>query len=172
MPEQPTDTRFPGQPFPVGSVVTFVDRDRRTVFGTVTGCGAPPTRWCFRFETATSRACISRHDTRTIALSVSFVLRAPWDDIRDTLLHGSHTRSSGPATDNDAEWQTVARRIRRTAKRCSTVTHSLKRWMGKLPRCRDRCFRQRLRRKYADARSVPRCRSRIPRKINAHGEGR
>ena len=36
MPEQLIDTRFPGQHFPVGSVVTFIDRNRRTVFGTVT----------------------------------------------------------------------------------------------------------------------------------------
>ena len=34
--EQPIDTRFPGQQFPVGSVVTFLDRDRRTVFPAVT----------------------------------------------------------------------------------------------------------------------------------------
>ena len=34
--EQPIDTRFPGQQFPVGRVVTFLDRHRRTVFGTVT----------------------------------------------------------------------------------------------------------------------------------------
>ena len=36
MPEQPIDIRFPGQRFPVGSLVTFLDRNRRTVFGTVT----------------------------------------------------------------------------------------------------------------------------------------
>ena len=36
MPDQPIDTRFPGQRLPVGSVVTFLDRNRRTVFGTVT----------------------------------------------------------------------------------------------------------------------------------------
>ena len=34
--EQPINTRFPGQQFPVGSVVMFLDRHRRTVFGTVT----------------------------------------------------------------------------------------------------------------------------------------
>ena len=36
MPAQLIDTHFPGQRFPVGSVVAFLDRDRRTVFGTVT----------------------------------------------------------------------------------------------------------------------------------------
>ena len=33
---EPIDTHFPGQQFPVGSVVTFLDRHRRTVFATVT----------------------------------------------------------------------------------------------------------------------------------------
>ncbi len=124
IPEQPIDTRFPGQQFPVGSVVTLLDRDRRTVFpasaelrrheaivaGGETGrwrvryaglrlikagptgerrCGrsettprncsnatSTRTRWRpggrFRFETATGRAGICRHDARTIALSVSY----------------------------------------------------------------------------------------------------
>ena len=36
MSEHLIDTHFPGQQFPVGSVVTFLDRHRRTVFGTVT----------------------------------------------------------------------------------------------------------------------------------------
>ena len=34
--EQQIDTSFPRQQFPVGSVVTFLDRHRRAVFGTVT----------------------------------------------------------------------------------------------------------------------------------------
>ena len=36
MPEQLIDTRFPRQRFPVGSVVTFLDRRRRAVFPAVT----------------------------------------------------------------------------------------------------------------------------------------
>ena len=36
MPERPIDSGFPGQRFPLGSVVTFLNRDRRTVFRTVT----------------------------------------------------------------------------------------------------------------------------------------
>ena len=49
--------------------------------------GASASRWRFRFETATARAGICRYTSRTVALSVSYVLRAPWRDIRDTLLH-------------------------------------------------------------------------------------
>ena len=36
MPEQLIDTRFPGQQFPAGSVVTLLNRHRRTVFPAVT----------------------------------------------------------------------------------------------------------------------------------------
>ena len=39
--------------------------------------GAPETSWRFRYETVTSRAGICPYTTRTIALSVSYVLRAP-----------------------------------------------------------------------------------------------
>ena len=39
MREQLIDARFPGQQFPVGSVVTFLDRHRRTVFGPITELG-------------------------------------------------------------------------------------------------------------------------------------
>ena len=162
MSEQLIDTHFPGQQFPVGSVVTFFDRHRRTVLGTVTelrrheaivaageagrwregyaglqlvkagptsgatmqqvedhaaqllerhlNTRAPATWWRFRFETATSRAGICRYTTRTIALSVSYVLRAPWDDVRDTLLHEIAHAIVGPGHAHDAVWQTAARR--------------------------------------------------------------
>ena len=224
MPERPIDTRFPGQRFPVGSVVTFLDRDRRAVLGTVaelrrheaivasgetgrwrvryaglqlikagpTGgatmqqvedraaqllerhlnSGAPETWWRFRFETATARAGICRYTARTIALSVSYVLRAPWDDIRDTLLHEIAHAIVGPGHAHDAVWQAAARRIGCTAKRCSTLTHSVKRWIGECPSCRDWWFRQRLTAKVRQRSICPRCRSRIAWRINAHGEDR
>ncbi len=224
MAEQPIDTHFPGQHFPVGSVVAFLDRHRRTVYGTVTelrrheaivaggetgrwrvryaglklikagptggatmqqvedhaaqllerhlNTGAPATWWRFRFETATGRAGICRYTARTIALSVSFVLRASWDDIRDTLLHEIAHAIVGPGHGHDALWQTTARRIGCTAKRCSTVTHSLKRWIGECARCRGRWFRQRLTARVRQRAICPRCRSRIAWRINAHGEGR
>ena len=208
----------------MGSVATLLDRNRRTVLGTVTelrrheaivaggetgrwrvryaglqlvkagptdgatmrqvkdhaadllerhlNTSAPATRWRFRLETATSRAGICRHNTRIIALSVSFVLRAPWDDIRDTLLHEVAHAIVGAGHGHDVVWQAAARRIGCTANRCSTVTHSLKRWMGECRRCRDRWFRQRLTAKVRQRSICPRCRSRIAWRINAHGEGR
>ena len=224
MPKQLIDTRFPGQRFPVASVLTFLDRDRRIVFGTVTelrrleavvaggetgrwrmryaglrlikagptggatmqqvadhaarllerhlNTAAPANRWRFRFETATGRAGICRYTARTIALSVSYVLRAPCDDIRDTLLHEIADAIVGLGHAHDAVWQAAARRIGCTANRCSTVTHSLKRWIGECPRCRDRWFRQRLTATVRQRSICPRCRSRTGCRINAHGEGR
>ena len=224
MPEPMIDTYFPGQAFPVGSLVTFLDRNRRTVSGTVTelrrheaivaggetgrwrvryaglqlvkagptggatmqqveeyaakllerhlNAGAPATWWRFRFETATSRAGICRYTTRTIALSVSYVLRAPWNDIRDTLLHELAHAIVGPGHAHDAVWQAAARRIGCTAARCSTVTHSLKRWVGECSRCRERWFRQRLTARVRQRSICPRCRSPVAWRINAHGEGR
>ena len=223
MPERPIDTHFAGQRFPVGSVVTFLDRDRRSVLGTVTelrrheaivaagetgrsrvgyaglqlikagptggatiqqvvdhaaqllehhlNTGAPATWWRFRFETATGRAGICRYTTSTIALQVTYVLRAPWDDIRDTLLHEVAHAIVGPGHAHNAVWQTAARRIGCTAKRCSTVTHSLKRWIGQCLLCRDRWFRQRLTAKVRQRSLCPRRRSRIAWRINALGEG-
>ena len=70
---------------------------------------APATRWRFRFESARSRAGVCRQNTRIIALSVSYVLRAPWDDIRDTLLHEIAHAIVGPGHGHDAAWQTAAR---------------------------------------------------------------
>ena len=132
---------------------------------------ARATRWRFRFETATSRAGICRYTARTIGLSVSFVLRAPSDDIRTRSCTRSRARSSGPATDT-TPCGGPPRGIGCTAKRCSPVTHSLKRWIGEYPRCRDRWFRQRLTAAVHQRSICPRCRSRIAWRINADGEGR
>ena len=46
-----------------------------------------------------------------VELSVSFVLRATWSDIRDTLLHEIAHAIVGPGHGHDAVWQTAARRI-------------------------------------------------------------
>ena len=132
----------------MGTVVTFLDRDRRIVSGTVTELrrleivvtdaetgpsrvryarlplikagftrgatmqqvahhaarllerhlhtGAPANRWRFRFETATGRARICPYPATTIALLVSYVLRAPCDDIPDTLPHEIAHAIAGP----------------------------------------------------------------------------
>ena len=124
----------------------FLDRHRRTVFGADT--------------------------TRTIALSVDYVLRAPWGNIRDTLLHEIAHAIVGPGHVHDAVRQTAARRIGRTAKRCGTGTQSRKPWIRECPRCRDRWFRQRLTANARQRATCPWLRTRVAWTINAHGEGR
>ncbi len=169
----------------MGTVVTFLDRDRRILSGTVTelrrleivvadaetspsrvryarlrlikagftrvatmqhvahhaarllerhlNTGAPANRWRFRFDTATGRARICPYPATTIALLVSYVLRAPCDDIRDTLPHEIAPAIAGPGHAHDAVWQAAARRIGSTANRCSTVTRGLKQWIAECP---------------------------------------
>ena len=133
--EQPIDTRFPGQQFPVSSVVTFLDRRRRTVFPAVTElrrheavvAGGDDGFVRYAGLRLIKAGPTGRATMQQVELSVSFVLRATWSDIRDTLLHEIAHAIVGPGHGHDALWQTAARRIGCTAKRCSTVPHSLKR---------------------------------------------
>ena len=53
-----------------------------------------------------------------VELSVSFVLRATWSDIRDTLLHEIAHAIVGLGHRHDAVWQTAAWRIGCTAPTC------------------------------------------------------
>ena len=114
--EQPIDTRFPGQQFPVGSVVTFLDRHRRTVFGTVTElrrheaivAGGETGRWRVRYA---GLQLVKADPTggatmQQVELSISFVRRATWSDIRDTLLHEIAHAIVGPGHKHVAVWQT------------------------------------------------------------------
>ena len=143
--------------------------------------GARATWWRFRFETATSRAGICRYTvTRTIALSVSYVLQAPWNDIRDTLLHEVAHACRPRPTQHDAVWQTAARRIGCTAigpathtTPCSTVGDAQPEAVDRevspvrrpvVPSTPDGEVRQRS--------ICPRCRSRIVAGESTPGKGR
>ena len=114
MPEQLIDTRFPGQQFPVGSVVTLLDRHRRTVFPAVTELR--------RHEAIVGGGETGRWRVRYARLQL--ITAGPTDRTRDRRARPrTRRRAGGPPP----------RRIGCTAKRCSTVTHSLKRWMGECP---------------------------------------
>lgn len=69
-------------------------------------------RWHFHFETTANRAGVCRHAAKTIAMAVSYALRAGWPDIRDTLL-----REIGCSTE-----------------RCTTLTHGAGRWIARCAR--------------------------------------
>ena len=112
----------------------FLDRHRRTAFGTVTelrrheaiAAGGETGRWRVRYA---GLRLIKAGPTggatmQQVELSVSFVLRATWSDIRDSLPHEIAHAIIGPGHGH-AVWQTP-RRIGCTAKPCSTVTHSPK----------------------------------------------
>ena len=203
MPDQPLDTRFPGQVSPweassrsstatssppspscgtakpsspsakptSGAYATLGSRssrspDRRSDHASGRGLrrallerhlnmAALTTRWLFRFDTATARAGICRHDTRTIALLVCYVLRAPWDDMRHTLLPEIAHVIVGPshAHERPVADGRAALGVHRKAPRHRRQQPE---WsIGEVPRCRDRWFRQRLTaRRSANARSA------------------
>ena len=104
MPEQPIDTRLPGQQFPVGSVVTLLDRHRRTVF--------PAVAELKRLEAIVGGGETGRWRVRCARLQL--IAAGPTDRTRD---HRAQPRTRRRVADGRA-----ARRC--TAKRCSTVTHS------------------------------------------------
>ena len=112
-PEQLIDTSFPGQQFPVGSVVKFLDRHQRTAFPAVTEL-----RRATKASSPTTRpadgACVSCAGLRLIKasptggatmqqveLSVDFVLRATRSDIQDTLPHDIAHAVVGPGHGHD-----------------------------------------------------------------------
>ena len=208
IPEQPIDTRFPGQQFPVGSVVTFLDRDRRTVFPAGTElrrheaivAGGEAGRWRVRYaglrlikagptggatmrEVGDHAAQLLVRHLNTNALATRWPL--PLRDRHGPLRHlparhqdhravgqlpacrerlgttsethsfaRSHTRSSDPATDTTPCGR-PPRGASAARQRCSIVTHSLKRWIGECPRCRDRWFRHRLTAKLRQRSNLP-----------------
>ena len=128
MPEQLIDTRFPGQEFSVGTVVTFLDRHRRTVFGTVTElrrheaivAGGETGRWRVRYaglrlinagptgeatmrrSSSRSASCCERPGATSGTRSCTKIARA----------------IVGLGHRHDAVWQPAARRIGCTAPTC------------------------------------------------------
>ena len=68
--------------------------------------------WRFHFEPTANRAGVCRHRTRTIAIAVSYALRADRHDIRDTLLHEIAHAIVGPTHHHDRVWKAKARENR------------------------------------------------------------
>ena len=134
----------------MGSVLTFLDRDRRSGLGTVT-------------ELRRHEAIVAAGETgrwRVGYAGLQLIKAGPTGGttIQQVVDHAAQLLQHHLNTDAPATWWRF-----RLAKRCSTVTHSLQ--------CRDRWFRQRLTAKVRQRSLCPRCRSRIAWRINALGEG-
>lgn len=115
--------------------------------------------WQFAFDLAPARGGICRHAAKQITLSVTFCLKAPKEDIVDTILHEIAHAIVGPNHGHDDTWKTAARRIGCTAKRCHQVDHTPPRWRGKCE-CGQKWKRLRLSRR-ARTGQCPKCNSKI-----------
>ncbi len=100
--------------------------------------------WRFHFEATANRAGVCHHRTKTIAMAVSFALRAGPRDIRDTLLHEIAHAIVGPTHHHDRVWKAKAREIGCSAERCTTIAHSAGRWIARCASCRRTWVRHRL----------------------------
>ena len=152
MPEQLIDTRFPGQQFPVGSVVTLLDRHRRTVFPAVTELR--------RHEAIVGGGETGRWRVRYARLQL--ITAGPTDRTRD---HRARPRTRRRAADSRAAHRVHGEALQHGHAQPEAVD-------GGVPRCRDRWFRQRLTAKVRQRSICPRRGSHIAWRINAHGEGR
>ena len=125
--------------------------------------------WRFGFETTASRAAVCRHRDKTIAMSLSYALRAPWHEIVATLLHEIAHAIVGPHHKHDRVWKAKAREIGCTAERCTSLQHSVGGWLGRCNTCRRTWTRHRLTTKMRTRSLCPRCKTRITWQRNSDG---
>ncbi len=127
-------------------------------------------RWRARFDLAPSRAGVCDYRHKLICLSVSYCLRAPEDELRDTILHEIAHALVGPGHNHDRTWKLAALRIGCTAARCSEVEHTAGKWVGRCA-CSRPILRKRLSRRVRTEGRCPVCRQRILWKNNTEGIG-
>ena len=126
--------------------------------------------WQARFDLAPSRAGICNYRHKLICLSVNYCLRAPEEELRDTILHEIAHALVGPGHNHDLLWQVTARRIGCTAQRCSDVEHTAGKWIGRC-NCSRPILRKRLSTRVRNEGRCPVCRQRIEWKKNTEGIG-
>jgi len=125
--------------------------------------------WRFGFETTASRAAVCRHRDKTIAMALSYALRAPRHEIVDTLLHEIAHAIVGPNHKHDRVWKAKAREIGCTAERCTSLQHSVGGWLGRCTTCSRTWTRHRLTTKMRTRAICPRCRTRLTWQRNSDG---
>ena len=124
--------------------------------------------WRFTFQTTPNRAGVCLYRTKTIGMSLSYAIRASWHELNDTLLHEIAHAIVGPRHHHDAVWKAKARQIGCSAQRCTTVRHTVGRWLGHCPTCRRTFTRHRLTAKMRTRAVCTTCRTRITWSINTH----
>ena len=95
------------------------------------------TEWRVTYDHARRRAGLCNFTTKTISLSRHYARQAPFEHIKDTILHEIAHALVGPRHGHDATWRQTARQIGCTAMRCHNLTFSAAKWMMVCP---NECF--------------------------------
>ncbi len=91
--------------------------------------------WSFQFNDALRQAGRCAYGIRVISMSRLFCLKAPVDEIRDTILHEIAHALVGPEHNHDSIWKTTARSIGCTGNRCHDVDFAPSRYIVSCHRC-------------------------------------
>lgn len=92
-------------------------------------------RWSFQFDDASVRAGCCNFRAKVISLSRLFALRAPDDEVRDTVLHEIAHALVGPEHGHDRVWLAAARSIGCSGRRCHEVQFTPPRYIVSCLRC-------------------------------------
>jgi predicted SprT family Zn-dependent metalloprotease len=91
--------------------------------------------WSFQFNDASRQAGRCDYGTRVISLSRLFCLKAPVDEVRETILHEIAHALVGPEHNHDSIWKTTARSIGCSGNRCHEVDFAPSRYIVSCHRC-------------------------------------
>ena len=91
--------------------------------------------WSFQFNDASRQAGRCAYDLRVISMSRLFCLKAPTDEVRDTILHEIAHALVGPNHNHDSIWKATARSIGCTGNRCHDIDFAPPRYIISCPRC-------------------------------------
>ena len=126
--------------------------------------------WSATFDLAAGRAAICYFKEKLICLAVSYCMTAPEDELIDTVLHEVAHALVGPQHNHDRVWKLAARRIGCTAERCTAVTHTAGKWIGRC-QCARPILRKRLTRSIRTTGRCAVCKTKIVWSTNTEAIG-
>ena len=126
--------------------------------------------WSATFDLAAGRAAICYFKEKLICLAVSYCMTAREEELIDTVLHEVAHALVGPQHNHDRVWKLAARRIGCTAERCTAVTHTAGKWIGRC-QCARPILRKRLTRGMRTTARCPVCRTKIVWSTNTEAIG-
>lgn len=93
--------------------------------------------WTFVWSKGKSTAGVCRYNSKQIAISHQYALKAPWESVKNTVLHEIAHSLVGIEHRHDAVWKAAAQRVGCTGERCHTVTYTKHAWSFQ---CVNKCW--------------------------------